>query len=111
MKILAIRFARLGDVLLLLPALQTLTESVPNATVVFLTGHRCAPIAQMCPFIDEVIAVDRIAMRDGPIWSALTQMASLVSTIAATNVAAAPVVGCSVTGKADRRGPMEMHPV
>lgn len=77
MKILAIRFARLGDVLLLLPALAALKEKFPDSRLVFLTGHRCAPIAEMCPFIDEVIAVDRIAMRDGPIWTAIARMARL----------------------------------
>jgi ADP-heptose:LPS heptosyltransferase len=80
-KILAIRFARLGDVLLLLPALRSLKEVFPNSRLVMLTGHRCAPIAEMCPFIDEVIAVDRIAMRDGPLWSALGSMKGLVRDI------------------------------
>lgn len=81
MKILAIRFARLGDVLLLLPALGSLKERFPNSRLVFLTGHRCAPIAEMCPFIDEVIAVDRLAMRDGPLLTALGSMNRLVREI------------------------------
>jgi ADP-heptose:LPS heptosyltransferase len=80
-KILAIRFARLGDVLLLLPALRSLKERFPDSRLVFLTGHRCAPIAEMCPFIDEVIAVDRIAMRDGPLLTALASMNRLVRSI------------------------------
>lgn len=78
MKILAIRFARLGDVLLLLPALASLKEKFPDSRLAFLTGHRCAPIAEMCPDIDEVISVDRVAMRDGPLWSAIAGMAKLV---------------------------------
>lgn len=81
MKILAIRFARLGDVLLLLPALARLKDSFPQASLVFLTGHRCAPIAELCPAIDEVIAVDRIAMRDGPAWKAVQRMTGLVRDI------------------------------
>ncbi len=47
----------------------------------FLTDHRCAPIAQLCPSIDEVIALDRVAMRDGPLLSALKEMKNLVSDI------------------------------
>src|ERR1051326_6654357 len=43
-----------------------------------MTGHRCAPIAELCPAIDHVISVDRVAMRDGPIWRALRDMAALV---------------------------------
>ncbi|PYS26642.1 MAG: hypothetical protein DMG11_19195 [Acidobacteria bacterium] len=80
-KILAIRFARLGDVILLLPALRSLKAAFPDARLTFLTGHRCAPLANLCPQIDEVIAVDRVAMRDGPVWRALRKMAGLVREI------------------------------
>ena len=81
MKILAIRLARLGDVVLLLPALSSLKEAFPGAHLTFLTGHRCAPVAELCPAIDEVIAVNRVAMRDGPIWSAVVNMAAVVRDI------------------------------
>ncbi|PYS16277.1 MAG: hypothetical protein DMG15_02760 [Acidobacteria bacterium] len=78
MNILAMRFARLGDVVLLLPALASLKSAYPDARLTFLTGHRCAPVAQLCPAIDEVLAVDRIAMRDGSTLAALWVMARLV---------------------------------
>jgi ADP-heptose:LPS heptosyltransferase len=77
-KILAIRFARLGDVILLLPALALLKQKFPNSELVLLTGQPCAPIAEMCPAVDHVIAVDRLAMRDGPIWRALWDMVALI---------------------------------
>jgi heptosyltransferase I len=80
-KILAIRFARLGDVVLLLPALGCLKEKFPDSELTFVTGHRCAPIAELCPAIDDVIAVDRIAMRDGPVWRAVRDMLRLVQEI------------------------------
>jgi len=80
-KILAIRFARLGDIILLLPALSQLKKSFPQAHLTFLTGHRCAPVADLCPAIDEVIALDRIALRDGPTSRALLEMARLVRDI------------------------------
>jgi ADP-heptose:LPS heptosyltransferase len=81
MNVLAIRFARLGDVILLLPALTSLKARYPDSRLVLLTGHRCAPIAAMCPAIDEVIAVDRLAMRDGPVLDALRRMARLARDI------------------------------
>jgi ADP-heptose:LPS heptosyltransferase len=81
MKVLAIRFARLGDVLLLLPALASFKEKMPESTLVLLTGHRCAPIAKLCPAIDEVISVDRISMRDGPVVGAIRQMLHLLRDI------------------------------
>jgi len=84
-KILAIRFARLGDVILLLPALSSLKRKFPHSQLTFLTGHRCAPIAELCPAIDEVISVDRIAMRDGPVLSALKQIGMLVRDIRRRN--------------------------
>jgi ADP-heptose:LPS heptosyltransferase len=76
-KILAIRFARLGDVILLLPALQSLKDKFPSAELTLLTGHRCAPVAELCPAVDHVIAVDRLAMRDGPVRRAIAEMTSL----------------------------------
>ena len=78
MKILAIRFARLGDVILLLPALASLKDRFPDSELTLMTGHRCAPLAELCPAIDRVIAVDRVAMRDGPVLRALLEMATLV---------------------------------
>jgi len=80
-KILAIRFARLGDVILLLPALGSLKDKFPASHLTLLTGHRCAPIAELCPAVDQVIAVDRVAMRDGPLWRAVSEMASLVRNV------------------------------
>jgi ADP-heptose:LPS heptosyltransferase len=80
-KILAIRFARLGDVILLLPALASLKNRFPDSELTLLTGHRCAPIAELCPAIDHVISVNRVAMRDGSVWGALRDMAVLVRDI------------------------------
>jgi ADP-heptose:LPS heptosyltransferase len=80
-KILAIRFARLGDVILLLPALASLKSRCPDSELTLVTGHRCAPVARLCPAIDDVIAVDRVAMRDGPIWRAVRDMVCLVRDI------------------------------
>jgi ADP-heptose:LPS heptosyltransferase len=80
-RILAIRFARLGDVILLLPALSAIKTALPDAHLTLLTGHRCAPVAAMCPAVDELISVDRIAMRDGPVWRALHDVKKLVSDI------------------------------
>jgi ADP-heptose:LPS heptosyltransferase len=80
-KVLAIRFARLGDVVLLLPALSSLKESLPGSHLTLLTGHRCAPIAELCPAIDEVISVDRVAMRDGPVWKAIRGLSGLAHDI------------------------------
>ena len=78
MKILAIRLARFGDVVLLLPALNSLKSSSIDCHITFLTDHRLAPLAEMCPAIDDVIAVDRISMRDGSRWASLRSMYQVV---------------------------------
>ena len=80
-NVLAIRFARLGDIALLLPSLAYLKSSFPDARVSLLTGSRCAPLAELCPQVDEVIPVDRLAMRDGAKWKALVQIRRLIADI------------------------------
>jgi ADP-heptose:LPS heptosyltransferase len=77
-NILAIRLARFGDVVLLLPALTALKSSAPGSRLTFLTDHRLASLAEMCPAIDDILAVDRIAMRDG---SRLASLKSLLGVI------------------------------
>jgi ADP-heptose:LPS heptosyltransferase len=80
-NILAIRFMRFGDVALLLPALAYLKHCYPESRLTLLTDERCAPLAELCPAIDEVMGVDRLAMRDGPRLLALKSMAHLVSDV------------------------------
>jgi len=70
-RILAIRLARFGDIVLLLPALNLLKARQPSSHLTFLTDERWAPLAAMCPAIDEVLPVDRIGMRDGPYINAV----------------------------------------
>jgi len=64
-RILAIRFARFGDIVLLLPALRELKARLPDSHLTFLTDARWRDLAAMCPAIDEVLTMDRIGMRDG----------------------------------------------
>jgi len=71
MKILAIRLARFGDIVLLLPALSFLKTQFPSSSLTFLTDRRWVPLAAMCPAVDEVVAIDRLGMRDGTLLNAL----------------------------------------
>ncbi len=77
-KILAIRLARFGDLVLLLPALALLKARLPDSHLTLLTDTRWGPLAEMCPAIDQVITVDRIKMRDGPAWRAIAGMLRLL---------------------------------
>lgn len=63
--------------ILLLPALADIKAALPEAKLTLLTGERCADVAKMCPAINEVMVVDRVAMRDGPVVKAVWGMMSL----------------------------------
>jgi ADP-heptose:LPS heptosyltransferase len=80
-KILAIRLARFGDIVLLLPSLKLLKAQFPQSRLIFLTDTRWRPLAEMCPAIDEVIAMDRLAMRDGSVLHAAKEIAGVARTI------------------------------
>ena len=80
-KILVIRFARMGDVLLLVPTLKALRRNLPRAIISVLVGHRCAPIVELCSAVDEVIPVDRLAMRDGSKLKAIQDIYRLAERI------------------------------
>jgi ADP-heptose:LPS heptosyltransferase len=73
-RILAIRFARFGDIVLLLPALRLLKARLPDSHLTFLTDARWRDLAAMCPAIDEVLTMDRIGMRDGSSIRALADI-------------------------------------
>jgi heptosyltransferase II len=73
-KILLIRFARLGDVILLVPSIRALRNRYPKATIEVLVDHRYASILEMCSAVDRVIPVDRLAMRDGGKIRAVAKM-------------------------------------
>jgi heptosyltransferase-2 len=80
-KVMAVRLGRLGDVLLLLPALAALKKRLPRTSIVLVTDHRYADIARLCPYVDEIIPVNRLAMRDGPKLNAVAAMLRLVMSL------------------------------
>jgi ADP-heptose:LPS heptosyltransferase len=80
-KILAIRLARFGDIVLLLPALTLLKAQLPESHLTFLTDERWEALARMCPAIDEVITVNRLGMRDGPKSKAIVDIWELGQTL------------------------------
>lgn len=77
-RILAVRLARLGDVTLLLPALGMLRTAFPEARLTLLTGQPYAPVARLCPWVDDVMAVDRHRLRDGRRRGAVREIFALI---------------------------------
>lgn len=79
MRILAIRLARFGDIALLLPALTALKVRLPDSHLTLLTDTRWGTLAELCPAINDVITIDRIAMREGPFWRAGVRIGRLLA--------------------------------
>ena len=63
--ILVIDFGQLGDVVMSLPALRAIRERFPLAQITVAAGKPSSEIVEMSGFADNVIAVDRVALRDG----------------------------------------------
>lgn len=64
-NILLIRFKSIGDVILTLPAVHVARENFPSARIAFLTSIENAPLLSGFLDVDEVIALDRTALRSG----------------------------------------------
>lgn len=73
-KILLIRFARLGDVILLVPSIRALRSRYPESRIEVLVDQRYAGVLEMCSAVDRVISVNRLEMRDGGKIRAIANM-------------------------------------
>ena len=63
-NILLIRFKAIGDVVLTLPAVHAIRENFPDAHSVFFTVTENAPLLQGFLDVDEVVALDRAALKN-----------------------------------------------
>jgi ADP-heptose:LPS heptosyltransferase len=57
-RILALRFARLGDVVFTTPALRVLANALPDARIDYCTSRACAPLVTHHPAVSEVLIFD-----------------------------------------------------
>ena len=76
-NILVIHFGQLGDVVLALPAMRAIRERFPLANITALTGKVSGEIVRLSGFADQVIAVDRVELRDGPKLRSIAKIISL----------------------------------
>jgi ADP-heptose:LPS heptosyltransferase len=77
-NILVIDFGQLGDVVLSLPALGAIRNRFPTARITVAVGIPAAPIIEMAGCADEVLPVDRVALRDGPKLLSIARIARLM---------------------------------
>jgi ADP-heptose:LPS heptosyltransferase len=64
-NILVIDFGQMGDVVLSLPALAALRRRFPRARLTVAVGKPGRQIVELSGAADEVLVVDRVALRDG----------------------------------------------
>ena len=64
-NILLIRLKSIGDVVLTLPAVNVVRDNFPSAKITFLTSKENAPLLRGFREVNEVITVDRAALRSG----------------------------------------------
>jgi len=58
-KILIIKLGAMGDLILAVPSFRMLRERFPEARISLLADRKLAPSVSACPYLDEVIPVDR----------------------------------------------------
>lgn len=80
-NLLLIHFGQLGDVVLALPAMRAVRERFPHARITALTGKIAGEVVGLSGFADEVIAVDRVGLRDGPRLGSIAKIVSLTRDI------------------------------
>jgi heptosyltransferase I len=64
-NILVIDFGQLGDVVLSLPALRAIRERFQHARITIAVGKPAGEIVKLSGYADNVLEVDRVALRDG----------------------------------------------
>jgi len=80
-NILIIDFGQLGDVVMSLPALRAIREKFPQARITVAAGTPSSQIVELSGHADEVIAVDRVALRDGFIPVSILRIYNVVKDI------------------------------
>ena len=80
-NILVIDFGQLGDVVLSLPALREIRKRFPQARVTVAVGKSAAEVVRLSDVADEILAVDRVALRDGPKLVSLVRLFKLVKQV------------------------------
>ncbi len=82
-NILVIDFGQLGDVVLSLPALHAVRGRFPAARISVAVGKPGKQVVELAGVADEVLVVDRVALRDGFVPASLLRIARLVGDVRA----------------------------
>jgi ADP-heptose:LPS heptosyltransferase len=80
-NLLVIDFGQLGDVVMSLPALRAIRGKFPNARITVAAGTPSSEIVELSGYADEVIAIDRVALRDGFIPLSIMRIVKVVKDV------------------------------
>ena len=80
-NILVIDFGQLGDVVMSLPALRAIRERFPHAKITIAVGKPGGELIHLSGYVDEILEIDRVALRDGPTLISIGRIAKLVSEV------------------------------
>lgn len=80
-NILVIDFGQLGDVVLSLPSLRAIRQRFPNAKITVAVGKPGSEIVRLSRYANEVLEVDRVALRDGPKLMAGVRIVKLIGEV------------------------------
>ena len=80
-NILVIDFGQLGDVVMSLPALRAIREKFPYAKITVAVGKPGKELLNLASYANEILEVDRVALRDGPTLISLGKIAKLVAQV------------------------------
>jgi len=80
-NILVIDFGQLGDVVMSLPALRAIREKFPYAKITVAVGKPGKELLNLCGYANEILEVDRVALRDGPTLISIGRIAKFVSQV------------------------------
>lgn len=76
-NILAIHFGQLGDVILGIPALDALRARFPDARITALTGTPADQVVRLARLADDVVGVDRHALKRASVGRAIRDIIGL----------------------------------
>ena len=79
--ILVIDFGQLGDVVMSLPALRAIRERFPHAQITVAVGKPAKELLSLSGYANEILEVDRVALRDGPTLVSIGRIIKLVSEV------------------------------
>lgn len=80
-NILVIDFGQLGDVVMSLPALRAIRERFPFAQITVAVGKPGKELLSLTGYANEILEVDRVALRDGPTLISIGRILKFVAQV------------------------------